>query len=79
MVLTLGLAPVLTTDEDRPNHLLTGDVVHGDVEQVTGGMELQTAELVDQGLTGCPRGNTLMTFASMTLGRELHRFENLWM
>ena len=30
-------------------------MVCGDVEQVMGGMGLQTTELVDQGLTGCPR------------------------
>ena len=30
-------------------------MVCGDVEQVTGGTGLRTAELVDQGLTGCPR------------------------
>ena len=30
-------------------------MVRGDVEQVVGGMGLHTAELVDQGLAGCPR------------------------
>ena len=30
-------------------------MVCGDVEQVTGGTRLRTAELMDQGLTGCPR------------------------
>ena len=52
MVLTLGLAPVPTAVEDR---LLAGGMVHGDVEQVVGGMGLHTAKLVDQGLVGCPR------------------------
>ena len=30
-------------------------MVRGNVDQVVGGMGLQTAELVDQGLIGCPR------------------------
>ena len=55
MVLTLGLAPVPTTTKDHPDHLLTRGVVHRDVEQVVGGTGLHTAELVDQGLAGCPR------------------------
>ena len=55
MVLVLGLTPVPTAAEDRPNRLLTGGVVHGDVEQVMGGLGLQTAKLVNQRLTGCPR------------------------
>ena len=55
LVLVLGLALVPTTTEDRPDRLLTGGMVHGVVEQVTDGMGLHTAELVDQGLTGCPR------------------------
>ena len=55
MVLMLGLALVLASTKDRSDHLLTGGVVRGDVEQVVGGPGLQAAELVDQGLTGCPR------------------------
>jgi len=55
LVLALILAPVPTAAEDHPNRLLTGGVVYGDVEQVVGGTVLHTAELVDQGLTGCPR------------------------
>ena len=55
LVLALGLALVLTAAEDNPNHLLAGGVVHGDVEQVTGGMRLQIAKLMDQGLIGCPK------------------------
>ena len=30
-------------------------MVCGDVKQVTSGMRLHTAKLVDQGLAGCPR------------------------
>ena len=55
MVLVLGHAPIPTIAEDRPDRLLAGGVVHGDVKQVAGGLGLQTAELVDQGLIGCPR------------------------
>ena len=55
MVLALGLALVPTAAEDRLDRLLTEGMVRGDVEQVTGGTRLQTAELVDQGLIGCPR------------------------
>ena len=55
MVLVLGLAPVPTAVEDCPHRLLAGDMVRGDVEQVAGGTGLHTAELMDQGLTGCPR------------------------
>ena len=51
----LVLAPVSTTAEDHPDRLLAGGVVCGDVEQVTGGTGLHTAELVDQRLVGCPR------------------------
>ena len=47
MVLVLGLAPIPTTVEDRSDRLLTGGVVHGDVEQVVGGTGLQAAKLVD--------------------------------
>ena len=55
LVLVLGLAPIPTAAEDCLDHLLTRGVVHGDVEHVTGDMGLHTAELVDQGLAGCPR------------------------
>ena len=54
LVLMLGLAPASATAKDCSDHLLAGGMVRGDVEQVTGGMGLQTAKLVDQGLTGCP-------------------------
>ena len=55
LVLALGLALVPITTEDHLDHLLTEGMVHGDVKQVTGGTGLQTAELMDQGLIGCPR------------------------
>ena len=55
MVLTLGLAFVLASTKDRSDHLLTGGMVCGDVEQVAGGIGLHTAALVDQGLVGCLR------------------------
>ena len=55
MVLLLGLAPIPATAKYRSDHLHARGVVCGDVEQVTGGTGLRTAELVDQGLTGCPR------------------------
>ena len=54
MVLALGLALVSASTKDRSNHLLARGVVRGDVGQVVGGTRLQTAELVDQGLIGCP-------------------------
>ena len=55
MVLTLGLALVLASIEDHSDCLLTGGMVHGDIEYVAGGSRLQAAKLVDQGLIGCPR------------------------
>ena len=55
LVLMLGLALVPTTVEDCSDRLLARGVVRGDIEQVAGGSELQTAKLVDQRLTGCPR------------------------
>ena len=55
LVLAFGLALVPASAKDRSNRLLGGGVVRGDVEQVTGGTGLHTAELVDQGLVGCPR------------------------
>ena len=66
MVLALGLALVLvlSSTKDCSNRLLTRGMVRGDVEQVMGGTGLQIAELVDQGLTSCPREE---------------RVENLWM
>ena len=54
MVLALGLALVPASTKDRFDRLLAGGMVCGDVEQVVGGAGLQTAKLVDQGLTGCP-------------------------
>ena len=55
MVCALGLAFVPASVEDRSDCLLTRGVVRGNVEQVTGGMGLQAAKLVDQGLIGCPK------------------------
>ena len=54
LVLVFSLALVLASTKYHSNRLLTRGMVHGDVEQVTGGMGLQTTELVDQGLIGCP-------------------------
>ena len=54
MVLALGLGLVLASTKDRSDRLLTGGVVRGDVKQVAGGMGLQAAKLIDQGLMGCP-------------------------
>ena len=55
LILVLGLALVLASTKDRSDRILTGGVVHGDVEQVAHGSGLQTAKPVDQGLTGCPK------------------------
>ena len=55
LVLVLGLTPVPAIAKGCSDRLLTGGLVHYDVEQVAGGTGLHTAELVDQGLTGCPR------------------------
>ena len=55
MVLVLGLALILAFIEDRSNRLLIEGMVRGDIEQVVGGLGLHIAELVDQGLAGCPR------------------------
>ena len=54
LVLALGLALVPASTKDRSDRLLAGGVVHGDVEQVTGGTGLQAAKVVDQGLAGHP-------------------------
>ena len=55
LVLALGLALVPASTKDCSDRLLAGGMVRGSVEQVMGGPGLQTAELVDKGLTGCPR------------------------
>ena len=55
MVLVLVLALVPSSVEDHSDCLLAGGMVHGDIEQVVGGMGLQVAKLVDQGLTGHPK------------------------
>jgi len=54
LVLVLGLALVPASIEDRPDCLLTGGMVSGDIEQVVGGTGLQATKLVDQGLIGRP-------------------------
>ena len=54
LVLALGLAFVSASIKDRLNCLLAGGVVRGNLEQVVGGTWLHTAELVNQGLAGCP-------------------------
>ena len=53
MVLVLDLALVSASTKDYSDHLLAKGMVHGNIEQVTHGSGLQTAKLVDQGLTGC--------------------------
>ena len=55
MVVALGLALVLASTKDCSDRLLAGGMVRGNVEQVMGSLGLHTAELVDQGLIGCPR------------------------
>ena len=55
MVLALGLALVPASTKDHSDRLLARGMVRGDVKQVVGGTGLQTAELMDQGLTSCPR------------------------
>ena len=55
MACALGLAFVPAPIEDRSDCLLARGIVRGDVEQVTGGMGLLVAKLVDQGLVGHPR------------------------
>ena len=79
LVHALGLAFVSASVEDRSDLLLARGVVTSDVEQVTGGTGLQAAKLMDHGLVGRLERNALMTSVSMTLGRELHRWENLRM
>ena len=54
LVLALGLVLVSASTKDRSDCLLTRGVVHGNVEQVAGGIWFQIAELGDQGLIGCP-------------------------
>jgi hypothetical protein len=45
----------LTISEDRPNHILTGGMVHGNIQELAGGARLLAAELVNEGLEGGPR------------------------
>jgi hypothetical protein len=51
---TLGLSHGPTISEDCPDRLLAGGVVHGNVQELTGGARLSTAELMDEGLAGGP-------------------------
>ena len=55
LVLALGLALVSASVEDRSDRLLVEGMVRGNVKQVVGGTGLHIAELVDQGLTCCPK------------------------
>ena len=55
LVLALGLVLVSASTKDRSDCLLTGGMVHGDIEQVVGGPGLQTTKLVNQRLTGSSR------------------------
>ena len=55
MVLALVLAVVPASIEHHSDRLLAGGMVSGDIEQIAGGMGLQAAKLVDQGLVGHPR------------------------
>ena len=59
MVRTLGLDFVPSSAEDRSDHLLARGVVSGNVEQVMGGTGFQAAKLVDQGVTICPREESI--------------------
>ena len=77
MVLALGLAPVPTAAENHLDRLLARGVVRGDVEQVMGGMGLHTAELVDQGLSGCPREECTNDVHVDDIRKGVHCFENL--
>ena len=47
LILMLGLAFFPASIEDYSDHLLTGGMVRGDVEQVVGGTRLQVAKLMD--------------------------------
>jgi hypothetical protein len=51
---TLGLSHGLAIGEDRPDHLLAGGMVRGDVQELMGGARLSIAELVNEGLAGGP-------------------------
>ena len=54
LILALGLAFVPASIEDCSDRRLAEGVVSGDIERVTGGIGLQAAKLVDQGLAGHP-------------------------
>ena len=61
--------------EDGADHLLAGGVVGHNVEELSGGLQLQAAELVDQALAGGPEMKAPMTSASTMSGSWLHCFE----
>jgi hypothetical protein len=75
----LGLSHGSAIGEDRPNRLLTGGMVCGDVQELAGGARLSTTELVNKGVAVVPVRNAPMMFASTTSSRELHCLENLRM
>jgi hypothetical protein len=54
LYLPLGLAHGPAIDEDRPDRLLTEGVVRGDVQDLTGGVRLSIAELVNEELASGP-------------------------
>ena len=79
MVLALGLALVLASIEYCSDRLLIGGVVCGDVEQVVVVRGFRQPSLWIRDSQVVLERNTLMTSASTTSGRELHRWENLRM
>jgi hypothetical protein len=48
----LGIFHDPAIGEDRPDHLLAGSMVRGDVQELAGGARLSTIELVIEGLAG---------------------------
>ena len=72
--LLLAFAPGLLS-EDGADRLLAGGMVGRNVEELSGGLQLQAAELVDQALAGGPEMKAPMTSASTMSGSWLHCFE----
>ena len=66
---------MLVALEDGPNRLLAGGMVGRNVEELSGGLQLQAAELVDQALAGGPEMKAPMTSASTMSGSWLHWFK----
>ena len=79
MVLVLGLAPVPTTAEAAPTASLLEAwfVAMSSRLRVVRGFRQLSLWINDSQVV--PERNTLVTSASTTSGRELHRFENLRM